>query len=54
MAGHVESAERPPVQQNSQDFVNRLPLFDGHPRMQAIRSIIEQLRCDAAGQEIVP
>src|SRR5438552_2996718 len=41
--GRVESAERPLVQQSTQDFVNRLPLFDGHPRMRAIRSIIESI-----------
>jgi two-component system, NtrC family, response regulator AtoC len=43
MAGQVESAERPLVQQSAQDFVNHLPLFDGHPRMRAIRSVIESI-----------
>src|SRR6266571_56097 len=44
MAGQVESAERPLVQQPSaQDFVNHLPLFEGHPRMRAIRSVIESI-----------
>src|SRR3989454_4037146 len=41
--GRVESAERPLVQQSTQDFVNRLSLFDGHPRMRAIRTIIESI-----------
>jgi two-component system response regulator AtoC len=42
-AGQVESAERPLVKQRAQDFVNHLPLFDGHPRMRAIRSVIESI-----------
>jgi two-component system response regulator AtoC len=42
-AGQVESAERPLLQQNLKDFVNHLPLFDGHPRMRAIRSVIESI-----------
>jgi two-component system response regulator AtoC len=41
-AGQVESADRPLIQHNTQNFVNHLPLFDG-PRMQAIRSIIESI-----------
>jgi len=42
-AGQVELAERPPVQQNVKDLVNPPPLFDGHPRMRAIRSVIESI-----------
>jgi two-component system, NtrC family, response regulator AtoC len=42
-AGQVESADRPLIQRNTQDFVKHLPLFDGHPRMQAIRSVIESI-----------
>jgi two-component system response regulator AtoC len=41
--GQVESAGRPLVQQDVKDFVSTLPLFDGHPRMQAIRGIIESI-----------
>src|SRR4029450_1366074 len=41
--GQVEAAERPLVPRDTQNFVNHLPLFDGHPRMQAIRSIIESI-----------
>jgi two-component system, NtrC family, response regulator AtoC len=41
-AVQVESAERPLVQ-DTQDLVKHLPLFDGHPRMQAIRSVIESI-----------
>jgi two-component system, NtrC family, response regulator AtoC len=42
-AGQVESADRPLIQRNTQNFVKHLPLFDGHPRMQAIRSIVESI-----------
>ena len=41
--GHVESADRPPAQQDVKNVVNHLPLFDGHPRMRAIRSVIESI-----------
>jgi two-component system, NtrC family, response regulator AtoC len=42
-AGQIESAERLLAQHTVKDFVNHLPLFDGHPRMRAIRSIIESI-----------
>jgi len=42
-AAQVHSAERPPAQRDVKDFVNHLPLFDGHPRMRAIRSVIESI-----------
>jgi two-component system response regulator AtoC len=42
-AGHIESADRPPAQQDVKDVVSHLPLFDGHPRMRAIRSVIESI-----------
>jgi len=42
-AGQTESADRPLVQHDVKDFVNTPPLFDGHPRMRAIRSIIESI-----------
>ena len=42
--GHIESeADWPPAQQDVKDVVSHLPLFDGHPRMRAIRSIIESI-----------
>jgi two-component system response regulator AtoC len=41
--GQVESAERPLAQQDVKSFVNPSPLFDGHPRMRAIRSIIDSI-----------
>jgi len=42
--GHIESAaDRPPAQQDVKDVVSHLPLFDGHPRMRAIRSVIESI-----------
>jgi two-component system response regulator AtoC len=41
--GQVESAARPLAQQDVKDFVNPSPLFDGHPRMRAIRSIIDSI-----------
>ena len=41
---HIESvADRPPAQQDVKDVVSHLPLFDGHPRMRAIRSVIESI-----------
>jgi two-component system, NtrC family, response regulator AtoC len=43
IAGQVESAERPLTQRNGRDFLDQPPLFDGHPRMRAIRSIIESI-----------
>jgi len=42
-AGHVDSADKPLAQSNDRNVVDRLPLFDGHPRMQEIRSIIESI-----------
>jgi two-component system, NtrC family, response regulator AtoC len=41
--GQIESADRPLAPQNVKDFVAHLPLFDGHPRMRAIRSVIESI-----------
>jgi len=41
--GYIESAERPSAQQDVKDVVSHLPLFDGHPRMRAIRSVIESI-----------
>ncbi len=41
--GHIESADRPPAPQDVKDVVSHLPLFDGHPRMRAIRSVIESI-----------
>ncbi len=41
---HIESAaDRPRAQQDVKDVVSHLPLFDGHPRMRAIRSVIESI-----------
>jgi two-component system, NtrC family, response regulator AtoC len=42
-AGQVESAGRPLALQDVKDFVNTPLLFDGHPRMRAIRSIIDRI-----------
>ncbi len=42
-AGQVESADRPLVRHDVQGFVNTPPLFDGHPRMRAIRDVIESI-----------
>src|SRR5439155_18118804 len=42
-AGHVDSADKPLAQSNDRNVVDRLPLFDGHPRMQESRSIIESI-----------
>ena len=39
----VESAERTLVRHDVKDFVNHLPLLDGHPRMREIRSIIASI-----------
>jgi two-component system, NtrC family, response regulator AtoC len=41
--GHIESADSPLAQQDVKDVVSPLPLFDGHPRMRAIRSVIESI-----------
>src|SRR5882724_8260095 len=41
--GQVESADRPLAQKDSRDFVDHLPLFDGHPRMRGIRRVIESI-----------
>ncbi len=42
--GHIESeADRLPAPQDVKDVVSHLPLFDGHPRMRAIRSVIESI-----------
>ena len=40
---HIESADRLPAQQDVKDVVSHPPLFDGHPRMRAIRSVIESI-----------
>jgi two-component system response regulator AtoC len=40
---HIASADRPLAQQDVKDVVSPLPLFDGHPRMRAIRSVIESI-----------
>ena len=42
-AGQTESAVRPLTHDQGHGFVDHLPLFDGHPRMRAIRSIIESI-----------
>ena len=42
-AGQVESAVRPLTQEHSHGSVDHISLFDGHPRMRAIRSIIESI-----------
>jgi two-component system, NtrC family, response regulator AtoC len=42
-AAQIESAERPLTQQYVKEFVTDPPLFDGHPRMRAIRSVIESI-----------
>jgi len=42
-AGEIESADRPLAQHDVKDLVNTPPLFDGHPRMRAIRSLIESI-----------
>jgi len=42
-AGQVESAVRPLTQEHSHGFVDHVSLFDGHPRMRDIRSIIESI-----------
>jgi len=42
-AGQVESADQPLAQKDGRDFVDHLPLFDGHPRMREIRTIIESI-----------
>ena len=42
-AGQAESADQPLAQKDGRDFVDHLPLFDGHPRMREIRTIIESI-----------
>ena len=42
-ASRVESAVKPLAQRGLTDFVTHVPLFDGHPRMQEIRSIIDSI-----------
>ena len=42
-AGQVESTVRPLTQDHSHGFVDHISLFDGHPRMRAIRSIVESI-----------
>lgn len=42
-AGQVESAVRSLTQEHSHGFVDHISLFEGHPRMRAIRSIIESI-----------
>ncbi len=39
----IELAGRSHARHNVKDFVNHLPLFDGHPRMREIQSIIESI-----------
>jgi len=41
--GQIESAELPLARCDVKDFVTPLPLFDVHPRMRAIGSIIESI-----------
>jgi two-component system response regulator AtoC len=43
VAGGIESAERPLTQANVNESVNHIPLFDGHSRMRAIRSVIQSI-----------
>jgi two-component system response regulator AtoC len=40
---YPETAEQPLAQKKVREFIDRLPLFDGHPTMQAIRYIIESI-----------
>jgi len=42
-AGQVESAVSPLTQDHGHGFVGHIPLFDGHPRMHAIRSIVDSI-----------
>src|SRR5438874_1993527 len=42
-AGEIESADRPLAQHDVKDLVNTPPLFEGHPRMAAIRAVIESI-----------
>jgi len=42
-AGQIESADRPLAKHGAKDFVNAPPLFEGHPRMRAIRDVIESI-----------
>jgi len=42
-AGHPRSAHRALAQDGGSDRIDPLPLFDGHPRMQTIGSIIESI-----------
>ena len=42
-AGQVESAVRALTHEHSHGFVDHISLFEGHPRMRAIRSIIESI-----------
>jgi two-component system, NtrC family, response regulator AtoC len=39
----IQSVGLPPAQRNVKDFIGQAPLFSGHPRMRAIRSIIESI-----------
>jgi len=41
--GNVKTADSLAERKNITEFVDHLPLFDGHPRMRAIRSIIESI-----------
>ncbi len=41
--GQVEPADRPLAQSSVQEFGTPPPLFDGHPRMRVIRSVIESI-----------
>ena len=42
-AGQVESAELPLARCDVKEFVNPVPLFDGHPRMRTIAAIIKSI-----------
>jgi two-component system, NtrC family, response regulator AtoC len=41
--GFVEARENPPTQRDEREVIDHLPLFDSHPKMQAIRSMIESV-----------
>ena len=41
--GQIESAGVPLTHYDVKDFINHVPLFSGHPRMQEIRSIIDSI-----------
>jgi two-component system, NtrC family, response regulator AtoC len=41
--GFVEMRENPSTQRDEREVIDHLPLFDSHPKMQAIRSMIESV-----------